>query len=263
MCLAVVAAAQSARYPWVLAANRDEFFHRAAAGLAWWPGGRLLGGRDLAAGGTWLGLDDNGRLALVTNVREPGRALAGAPSRGELVPRWLQGEGDGLLDEMAQQPRNGFNFLAVDLVAGRGLWFSNRPQPQRRLLGDGLHGVSNAALDTPWPKLQRLKARLAAALQGEPALPALTQAAWAALGDPAPAADADLPATGVPLARERQLSPAFIRIEGEAGVYGTRCSTLVVAERRSAGLVVHVTERRYAAGGGIGGESTFSFAPGS
>ena len=102
MCLAAIAIGQSARFPWVLASNRDEFFDRASAPLAWWQpaggGPAVLSGRDLSAGGTWLGLNAQGKLALVTNVREPGRVLPGAPSRGDLVlqvcrpalPTWMR-----------------------------------------------------------------------------------------------------------------------------------------------------------------------------
>lgn len=263
MCLVALALAQSARFPFVLASNRDEFFAREATPLDWWqpqPDALpVLSGRDLSAGGTWLGLTAAGRLALVTNVREPGRALAGAPSRGALVPRWLLGDEAGTLQDMAQVPRNGFNFVAADLQGGSGLWFSNRPQPQQQALGAGLHGVSNAALDTPWPKLLQLKARLGAALQKSRDLQALCDACFAALADPQPAPDAQLPATGVPLQRERQLSPAFIRIAGEAGVYGTRCSTLVVVEQGAAGRQVLMAERRYGSDGAVSGNSSFQF----
>lgn len=261
MCLAAVALEQSDRFPFVLASNRDEFFHRAAAPLGWWNAGgtELLGGRDLSAGGTWLALNRSGRLAFVTNVREPGRVVPGAPSRGELVPRWLGDDEPGLLDEMGAVPRNGFNFLTVELSGSDGLWFSNRPQPQQRRLGAGLFGVSNAALDTPWPKLIALKRHLAAAVGSETDVPALAARLFDALARRQPAPDAELPATGVPLERERQLSPAFIRIEGEAGVYGTRCSTLVIAQATSQGRRVHVIERRFDESGAVGGETSVAF----
>jgi uncharacterized protein with NRDE domain len=225
MCLVVIAAARSERFPFVLASNRDEFFERAASPLAWWPATpgapEVLAGRDLSAGGTWLGLNRAGDLALVTNVREPGRVLAGAPSRGMLVSRWLQGdacEREAVLEEMAGVPRNGFNFLAWNLQRGDGQWLGNRPHLQQRQLGAGLHGLSNAMLDTPWPKVLRLRQRLADALAGAPptaateATAALFDAAFAALADGVPASDDELPRTGVPVQRERQLSSAFIRI---------------------------------------------------
>jgi len=263
MCLVALAIAQSDRFPFVLASNRDEFFHRPAAPLAWWrpgDGAELLGGRDLSAGGTWLAVNRAGRLALVTNVREPGRVLPGAPSRGELVPRWLAGGGPALLDEMAAVPRNGFNLLAFEMSGDQGLWFSNRPGPQQRALGPGRHGLSNAALDTPWPKVRGLQSGLADALAVPQGLDGLAAALFAALARREPAPDAELPATGVPLQRERQLSPPFIRIEGEAGVYGTRCSTLVLVEAGAPGRRrVHVIERRFADSGAIDGETALAF----
>lgn len=108
-----------------------------------------------------------GRVALVTNVRELGRVLSGAPSRGELVPRWLQGEKQTTLREMAQVPRNGFNFLAADLRSNSGLNFSNRPLPVKAVRTQGLHGLSNAGLDTPWPKLLWLKQRSSSPWSGQ------------------------------------------------------------------------------------------------
>lgn len=261
MCLAAIALAQSERFPFVLASNRDEFFHRAATPLAWWTdadGAELLGGRDLSAGGTWLAVNRAGRLAFVTNVREPGRVVAGSPSRGELVPRWLAGSVS--LREMAAVPRNGFNFMAAELSgAASGLWFSNRPEPRQRLLGPGVHGVSNAALDTPWPKTVALKQRLAQALAADEDLGALRDGLFDALAQRQPAPDAELPATGIPLERERRLSPAFIRIEGEAGVYGTRCSTLVIAERSAHGRRVLMIERRFDERGAIDGQTALAF----
>jgi uncharacterized protein with NRDE domain len=268
MCLAAIAVARHPRWAWVLASNRDEFFHRAAAPLAWWqpiPGGPpLLGGRDLHAGGTWLGLTAAGRLALVTNVREPGQAVPGAASRGELVPRWLvgpdddekDGQDEGRLAALAAEPRNGCNFIAADLRAGGGAWwFSNRPQPRHCRLGAGLYGLSNAALDTPWPKVVLLKQRLEAALAAHSSLPGLIEATFHALSDRTLAPDEALPATGIPLQRERQLSPACIRIPGPRGqAYGTRCSTVVVVEAVGAVRTAHVVERSFSDSGEPSGE---------
>lgn len=249
MCLVAFSLGQQQRYPLVLLANRDEFFARPAAPLAWWDE-TVLGGRDLQAGGGWLLLDRGGRLALVTNVREPGREQPGLLSRGELPLAALRG---AELLSLADTPRNGFNLLRVDIAAGRAAWVSNRPRPRQRQLGAGLYGLSNAALDTPWPKLERLKQRLGETLAG----------AWrdedlfAALADAEPAPVARLPATGLPAERERQQSAAFIRIVDDAGraVYGTRCSTLVIAESQAGGLLLRVRERRFGAEGGVSGES--------
>ena len=214
----------------------------------------MLGGRDLVAGGTWLALNAAGRLALVTNVREPGRFDTALPSRGELVTLALgeQAHDSAWLSSMAQTPRNGFNLVVAELAGDGFTWVGNRPAQCRRETG-GVWGLSNAALDTPWPKVERLKQRLKEALASQGSAAALAAAAFVALGDRAFAADPLLPATGVPLERERQLSPAFIHIAAPAaatvGVYGTRCSTVVIVERLKTAAgerrVVHVFERSF------------------
>jgi uncharacterized protein with NRDE domain len=278
MCLAAFAIGLNARFPFVLLANRDESFGRAAMPMAWWPGAAdepgLLAGRDLSAGGTWLGLTAQGRLALVTNVREPGLALSATPSRGELVPQWLQAgreAGDAAaLQALGSVARNGFNLLVADLrgLAGAGQgqeiarWLSNRPQLQQRALGPGMHGVSNAALDTPWPKLVRLKQRLHDLLGSAGDLQDLQTGGFTALADPQAAPDALLPATGLPLMRERQLSSAFIRIvddDPRLAVYGTRCSTLVVVQQAGARRSVHAVERSFAQSGDVTGEVRYDW----
>jgi uncharacterized protein with NRDE domain len=265
MCLVAWSIApreSAARFSFVLASNRDEFFGRAAAPLAWWQSTVhspwLLGGRDLVGGGSWLALRRDGHLALVTNVRQPGPLDASAASRGELVSSWLAAPrfDTGALQALAAVPRNGFNLLVTHLAAGEAAWVGNRPQATRAL-GPGLWGLSNAALDTPWPKVRHLKARLAQALAAaERSGDAgdLMRRSFEALADATPAPDDELPTTGVPPARERQLSSAFIRI-GEPADYGTRCSTVIVAERRGERVAVQVCERRFGRDGQIEGES--------
>jgi uncharacterized protein with NRDE domain len=261
MCLAALLIGQSERFPFVLASNRDEFFSRASQPLQWWQplssAGPILSGRDLTGGGTWLGLNAAGRLALVTNVREPGRHLVASPSRGELV---LQCLADPLINltDVAHVPRNGFNLLSIDLgldLAQQpgthvGTWVSNRPSVQQQAIGVGAFGLSNAALDTPWPKVRGLKQRLGQALEQCDDVDALVADLFAALANPQPAADAELPRTGVTLERERQLSSAFIHIEGvDSGAYGTRCSTLVVVEALAGRRTAHVVERTHGESG--------------
>lgn len=257
MCLSAWVCGGSHRYPWLIAANRDEFFDREAAPMDWWQaephGPRLLAGRDLSAGGTWQGLTVQGRLALVTNVREPGRQIAGAPTRGNLVPQALQAPAVGLpwLTDVTRPARNGFNLMVANLKAADAYWVSNRaPAPMR--LGPGSHGLSNATLDTPWPKLVGLRQRLVSALDEQRSPEALMAAAFAALADRQVPADHQLPATGLPLERERQLSSAFIHIAGSAAggpAYGTRCSTVVIVEQCGDGRQAHVAERRFDATG--------------
>jgi uncharacterized protein with NRDE domain len=190
-------------------------------------------------------------MALVTNVREPGREQAGLPSRGDLPALALMGL------PLTEPARNGFNLVQLDALQAQGVWVSNRPQPRAEGFGPGLRGVSNAALDTPWPKLQALKAALTEALHDEDPRPRL----WAALSDTALAPEAALPATGLPPERERQLSAAFIRIPGPDGnaVYGTRASTLVLGLRGARGLSLQVIERSWSADGRLAGEAEFSF----
>ncbi|WP_457424177.1 NRDE family protein [Roseateles sp. P5_E7] len=239
MCLAAFALNAHPRFPLVIAANRDEFFARAAAPMAWWADRPdILAGRDLSAGGTWFGLTREGRLALLTNVREPGRQNPDAPSRGALVVDWLDSRDSA--PAFAQQLAggyNGFNLITADLPRNDWHWISNRsPAPVE--LGAGIHTLSNAALDTSWPKTVGLRDAMAEALEQAADADELTQGLLAALADPRPAADAALPDTGVGLERERLLSPRFIRMR-DVG-YGTRCSTVLI---REAGGAMRVVER--------------------
>ena len=252
MCLAAFALGAHPRFPLVIAANRDEFFARTTAPMAWWEAGgvELLAGRDLEAGGTWLGLTRAGRLALLTNVREPGRQVAGAPSRGALVVDWLSSQAEAPAFAARLPPGyNGFNLVAADLRRGAWHWISNRA-PAPVALHAGVHGLSNAALDTPWPKTVGLKTALALALDGATATEPLAAQLLEALADATPAPDAALPDTGVGLDRERLLSPRFVRLpdpERPAQArYGTRCSTVLVREAGGRTLIV---ERSVAADG--------------
>jgi uncharacterized protein with NRDE domain len=235
MCLAAFALNAHPRFPLVIAANRDEFFARPAAPMAWWrEQPDLLAGRDLGAGGSWFGLTRGGRLALLTNVREPGRNDPAAPSRGALVLDALFHDGDAPAFAAGLAPGyNGFNLVTGDLRRNTWHWISNRAAAPVAL-APGLHALSNAALDTPWPKTLGLRAALADALERTDDARALAGQLLHALADATPAPDAALPDTGVGLARERLLSPRFIRIPdperpGQA-VYGTRCSTVLVRE---------------------------------
>jgi uncharacterized protein with NRDE domain len=228
MCLAIVALNAHPRYALVVAANRDEFHARPASPAQWWTDDRqttLLAGRDLEAGGTWLGVTRSGRWAFVTNVREGGRHDPAAPSRGALVPRVLRDTSDpqtALASAIADAAHyNGFNLMAGD--GASACWASNRGE-QGCLIASGVHGLSNARLDTPWPKLARTQAGVAGwAQQGRDDIELL----FALLADRARARDDELPETGVSLEWERVLSAPFIT--GER--YGTRCSTVLLISR--------------------------------
>jgi uncharacterized protein with NRDE domain len=248
MCLVALALEAHERFPLVVAANRDEHHARATAALGWWepaPGlGPVLGGRDLVAGGTWLGLTGAGRLALLTNIRAPHANDPAAPSRGRIVTDWLASDEpvDAFWSRIARQGHNGFNLVVADLPAAGWFWASNAGRPPQPIAA-GLHAISNAALDTPWPKTVNLKARLADALRSADSVAALAQALFAALADRSRAADAELPATGLPIEAERGLSSAFVDLP-ERG-YGTRCSTLLISERDARGTCTHVIERSF------------------
>ncbi len=253
MCLIGLAIDQDRRFPLVIAGNRDEFFNRPAARLAWWTpdngGPAILGGRDMQAGGTWLGLTTLGRLAMLTNVREPKMLQdPAAPSRGRIVSQWLAGQEppDRFWMRTALSGHNGFNLLMADFKLGSCYWASNRSRYPKRL-ERGLYGLSNAGLDSAWPKVDKLKAAMSRSIEAASSIDALSIGLFAALADREPAADADLPSTGVPLEWERALSSAFIHTAD--GSYGTRCSTLVITEKLNRQLVTHVLERSFTANG--------------
>jgi len=254
MCLVAIAIDQSRRFPLVVASNRDEYFQRPAARLAWWtpqPGDpAVLGGRDLESGGTWLGLTAQGRLALVTNLRGGMAFDAHAPTRGRIVTDWLAAREDSgdFWMRTALSGHNGFNLIAADFRRGECFWASNAiAHPMR--LERGIYGLSNGLLDAPWPKVQTLKQRVGDAMEAAATADDLAAQLFAALADRSIASDDGLPQTGIPLERERQLSAAFIRTPDQA--YGTRCSTLVITERAGRYPVTHVFERSFNASGSV------------
>lgn len=249
MCLVALALDIDPRFPLVVATNRDEFRERPTAALNWWrqddAAPEILAGRDLRDGGTWLGLNRAGRFALLTNIRDPGRHDAAAPSRGHVVPLWLRGELpiDRFWTRFALSGHNGCNVIAADFPRGECFWAANDGSLPRRL-EPGLYGLSNASLDTPWPKTEALKRRVRTAIAAAPDAHRLADALFEALADRRVAADDALPSTGVPPERERALSAAFIDMP-EMG-YGTRSSTLLIGVAGPDGrLHTHVFERSF------------------
>lgn len=218
MCLIVVGWQAHADYPLVVAANRDEFYHRPTALAARWPDApQVIGGLDLEAGGTWLGATETGRFAAVTNVREPNMAK-GEHSRGALPRDFLLSETPAL-DYAQQIDRSlfsGFNLLLGD---GKTLVYSSNRNSEARQLPPGIYGLSNHRLDSPWPKLLKARERFADAL---PELPDETEF-FDLLSDQQLVEDNRLPQTGVPLEWERLLSAIFVQSES----YGTRASTVL------------------------------------
>ncbi|WP_018404860.1 NRDE family protein [Marinobacter gelidimuriae] len=256
MCLIAFTLGQNRHYPLVVAANRDEFFNRPTAAMDWWTGAshalvseQILAGRDLQAGGTWLAISASGVVSAVTNVRE-GSPEPGVISRGDLPLRALQQSPQALRKHLADNASrySGFNLVTLDAgqerAAGPGGWyFSNRDAHPGRSLHRGCYGVSNHLLQTPWPKLLRLRQRvtntvIAAGEDSEP----LHQALINHLKDSTPAPDHLLPRTGVGLTTERMLSPAFIIGEH----YGTRVTTVVTV---AASGEIRVTEQTWQPGG--------------
>lgn len=219
MCLILVAWRAHPDYPLVVAANRDEFFARRTASADYWADApHVLAGRDLEAGGTWLGMSRQGHFAALTNYRDPAGQRTDAPSRGRLVADFLKGDADidAYLDALDGDAYNGFNLLLGD--GDRLVAYSNVSH-EKHELAPGIYGLSNALLDTPWPKVGAGKTALETALAALPDEAAL----WQLLADDTRHPDAALPATGVPLEWERLLSAAFIKSPD----YGTRCSTVV------------------------------------
>ncbi len=248
MCLLVFAWRPDETARLVLAGNRDEFHDRPAAPADWWDNG-AVGGRDLRAGGSWLAAHRTGRFAVVTNYREPLEEGRGPRSRGELVTGFLDSGAPpaAYAREVVSRGRDyaGFNLLLGD--PGALVYLSNRglgPVP----LEPGVHGLSNHLLDTPWPKLARTRARFEALL----AAGADTEALVAMLADRTPAADDEMPDTGIGPEWERLLSSPFI----VSPHYGTRCSTVLkIREDKE----MEFTERRFDQTGACSGQSNFSF----
>jgi uncharacterized protein with NRDE domain len=240
VCLVAFAINTSAPWPLVIAANRDEFWQRPTLPLSRWhsaTGHEIIAGRDLRAGGTWLGISPGGRVAFLTNVREAQPAAA-PRSRGELVTRWLEASTDASDFALALvrdgAAYGGFNLVLGDFQSNTWTWLSNRHGGTSTLhiqaLAPGVYGLSNAALNTPWPKTTALQRVLADALTAQayaPADDALQARLWTALANRDRAPHAQLPTTGVPLAMEEALSSAFVDLP-EHG-YGTRSSTVLLA----------------------------------
>lgn len=252
MCLIAFAWQAHPRWRLVLAGNRDEFHARPSAPLARWGDSTIVGGRDLEAGGTWLGVTDAGRCCVVTNVRDPRDPQLGA-SRGLLATDYLRGEADAathartmLTTAADYRPFNLLTFDAID-----AFYLGNRPVAKAQAVMPGIHGLSNADFNTPWPKTRALMQRLQAWLDVH-ADDGDFAPLFAALADEHRAPDAQLPDTGVGLERERWLSSAFIRGE----LYGTRASTVIALGHDGRGVIV---ERRFGPNGREEGETAMSF----
>ncbi len=263
MCLIALAWRADARYPLVVAANRDEFHARKTAAAAFWRDPpEILAGRDLKEGGTWMGVTTNGRFAAVTNRRSLDGVKADAPSRGHLVGDFLKSTATpaGYLAALAPRAAqySGFNLLL--LTNGELEYFANTqapphpdPPPQGgRELGAGLYALSNGTLDSDWPKMKRVRERLAELLAANLPESTLTAELFVMLADREPAEDGKLPDTGVGREWERMLSAPFVC----SPAYGTRSSTVVLVDEKGRGSF---SERRFNPAGKPEGDSNLDF----
>src|SRR4030042_7089400 len=227
MCLILLALREHPSHKIILAANRDEYYDRPSTLPAFWdeaPG--VLAGKDLRSGGTWLGITKNGRIAAITNYRDPASTKSNAPSRGWLVREFLLGTEKPVeyLAKVRQEREgyNGFNLLVG--VSDELYWYSNRAGDIVKL-SPGFHGISNRLLDTPWPKVIRGTQGFSEILGKDKEISPETL--FDLLRDRTPASEEMLPDTGVGTEWERILSPIFI----VSSTYGTRSSTLIFIDK--------------------------------
>lgn len=240
MCLIVFAYDHHPEYNLIFAANRDEFYQRPTQPAHFWDTDpEILAGKDLSAGGTWLGINRKGQFAALTNYRDLSIVRQDPPSRGEIVVEYLTQEKDSksYLKELQDRAHRymGFNVLAGE--PGRLYHYSNK-QPHISPVGAGIHGLSNHLLDTPWPKVKRAKSRLKTLIQSRSLS---EEALFEILRDDRPADKDGLPDTGIPEELEKQVSPIFIQTDN----YGTRSSTVLLINKRGQ---VTFEERRYEEG---------------
>jgi uncharacterized protein with NRDE domain len=227
MCLILLAIKSHPAYKLIIAANRDEYYERPTAAASFWADSPdVLAGKDLRADGTWLGITRKGRIAAITNYRDPASLKSGSPSRGNLVRDYLSGSKSPVnfiagLGKIAGH-YNGFNLIIGD--KDDLYWYSNRPEGTRYLT-PGIYGLSNHLLDTPWPKVTRGK-EIFQKLLSDKKYPS-PDALFNILADRTIPDDKSLPDTGVGLEWERILAPIFITSK----IYGTRSSTLIMVDR--------------------------------
>jgi uncharacterized protein with NRDE domain len=226
MCLILFALQQHADFPLIVIANRDEYYARPTRSAHWWEDSReVFAGRDLEAGGTWMGVNRNGRFAAVTNVREPGISAPARLSRGKLTRDFLSDDetAEDFIEHIRPEANDyaGFNLIVGD---SSNLFFYSNRQSEVIRISPGIHGVSNGRFNEDWPKLTSGKAALSAELEAGADDLGLMQI----LTDNAIAADEHLPETGVGLDFERMLSSRFIRSPS----YGTRACSLVKFNRQ-------------------------------
>lgn len=243
MCLIFISVNQNPNYKLIVAANRDEFYARKTAAAEFWEDHpQLVGGRDLEAVkadgtcGTWMAMNKNGRIAMVTNYRDLKNIKSNAPSRGHLVTDFLLSNEPPEKYLKSIEP-NASSFNGFNLIVGNadGLFYLSNYKTEIIKIESGFHGLSNHLLDTPWPKVQYGKEKMKP-LFAECKID--KSKVFEALRDERQAPDDQLPNTGVGLERERMLSSMFIKSPN----YGSRCSTLVTVDRQNK---IEFSERVY------------------
>ena len=251
MCLIVFSFKHHTKYPVILAGNRDEFYGREAQQAHFWDTEpSLLAGKDLRAGGTWLGVSQNGEFGAITNHRDLNNPVNGERSRGYIIPVFLTN--NGLPEEKIKRIESNFSkYSGYNLLAGNTdqLFYLTNVKRQTKTVSPGVHGISNAFLDTPWPKVEAAKSAFEDAIK-----PALIdrEAIFKLLQDSDPFPQETLPDTGLSPEMEKAVSPIFIKTDD----YGTRCSTLLTIDYNGR---VQFTEKTYHFNGDSSVTKNFSF----
>ncbi len=252
MCLVFLSYNQHPKYPLIIVANRDEFFDRPALPLDYWPeNNNLLAGKDLTGGGTWFGVTKTGYFAMLTNYRDMANIKTTAPTRGKLVSDYLAGEFDPstylqALNSSANQ-YNGYNIILGTLD---NPWYYSNQNNKLYQLGTGLYGLSNALLDSKWPKVERGKENFRQIVEGDKLG---IESLFGLMTDRTLAADDQLPNTGIGFEKEKLLSSMFIDMPG----YGTRNTTVLLKDKNNK---VQVIERTYSQKDNSTSEQKFKFS---
>ena len=240
MCLITFSYQQHSRYPLIVAANRDENYDRPTRPVQFWDNqASLLAGKDLQAGGTWMGITEQGYWSALTNYRDPSIRRSNPPSRGNLPLQYLGNE-QGPIEYLQALKETASQYMGFNLLVGSPdkLGYYSNQQDKVRELTPGVYGLSNSLLDTPWPKVERAKSHLQQLITDNQIT---EEALFNILLDDSEASDEQLPNTGIPKDIEKKVSPIFIKSDG----YGTRCSTVLLVDQHGE---VTFTERRFKSG---------------
>jgi len=232
MCLIVFAYNYHPDYKLIFAANRDEFYNRPALPAHFWQDKPILAGKDLKAGGTWCGITRTGKIAAITNYRDLRSVKKNAASRGGIVTDYLAGLSSHEIFcyelKNSAQKYNGYSLIFGDKS---GLYFSSNYSAEIIKIENGIHGLSNHLLNTPWFNVRRGKRLLKDAIgKNENLIDNL----FLLLSDKSLSPDDELPDTGLPAKTEKNISSIFVETEG----YGTRASTVILIDKNEKALFI-------------------------